>query len=423
MIIFSRVLKPRLAALVGGVLAALLGSAILGAPAAAASSIPVWSIKSVSDVIATRDTLLIDEVVLEIGYLGPQEIKFRFELDGRSCCAWESPALFLAGQPDPCHAVGAVPTRVVECAYTRNVVEGRDESFSFRHKISRPGASESPSLRITVELPGSSMSIGRTVQRVKPQADLVVGVDGPAPGPVGGIVNFTWSVANVGLDPVYERSGMITFVAPSGTEFADSLADSPPDDMTCLAGASSTRRQCFFRVIDPGKANGRKETWRLRILSGQVADGRFTAALYNATGQHPHYDYEDPTPANNEAAIRISVLPAAHAPGLPPADASGSPAPTQSDTPAPAGSEPPAAALSTDSAARRAAADRWNKRIPHRHGAFPRRGRVRRPARARRRAPAAGRPVGRDGHSFGSASARATVFRRGGRRVRDAPPT
>jgi hypothetical protein len=314
-IIFSRVLEPRFTALVRAVLAAVLGTLILGAPAAAASSIPVWSIKSVSEAIATRDTLIIDEVILDIGFLGPQEIKFRFELDGRTCCAWESPALFLAGQPDPCHAVGTAPTLVVECAYTRTIVEGREESFSFRHKISRPGASESPYVRITIELAGSSMGIGRTAQRVKPQADLVVGIDGPAPAPVGGIVNFTWSVANVGLDPAYDRSGMLTFVAPSGTEFADSLADSPPDDLTCLAGANSTRRQCFFQAINPGKANARKETWRLRILSGQVSDGEFTASLFNATGQHPHYDYEDPTPANNEAAIRITVLPASHASG------------------------------------------------------------------------------------------------------------
>jgi hypothetical protein len=115
----------------------------MSSPGAAAAqldpSVPVWGIESIGDVVATRDTLTVSSIVLDIGYVGAQEIKIRYELDEGCCETGGNPARFLAGPPDPaCATVGALPTRVVECVYTRDIVLGQRERFSFRHNISRP---------------------------------------------------------------------------------------------------------------------------------------------------------------------------------------------------------------------------------------------------------------------------------------------
>jgi hypothetical protein len=107
-----------------------------------------------------------------------------------------------------------------------------------------------------------------------------------------------------------------------------------------------TRRPCWFAVINPGKSNGHKEKWRLKILSGTVGEGRVEALLSNFTGQHPEGDYQDPTPGNNVAAIRVQLLPGTG--GLPaPAsiDPSASPSPSPSSVSA---SQSPASATPTE---------------------------------------------------------------------------
>ncbi len=290
-------------------------------------SVPVWSIESVGAVVATRDTFTINDVVLVLGALGTQEIKFRFELDESCCETFGTDARFL-DQPDAaCDAVGAVPTRVVECSYTRDVVSGQRERFTFRHRITPPAAFGQPMAWMTVVNGEISMRQGLMAQRVAPKSDFVIAVEGPGAGRVGDIVEFTWSVTNVGLDAVWDRSGMFTFAAPAGTEFADSLANTKPDDMVCQTSAIlQTLRNCWFPVVRAGQANARKETWRLKILSSQVGEGKVAAQLQNATGRHPEGDFEDPTPANNVAAIRIRFTTTVALPGAPmaPADSAAS---------------------------------------------------------------------------------------------------
>ncbi|MFD0599304.1 hypothetical protein ACFQZ4_49140 [Catellatospora coxensis] len=123
------------------VLASLLGTAVLAAPAAAdpiGPSVPVMGIKSVGDVVATRDTLSVEDVVLDIGFLGTQQIRFRFDLVNGT--QQGDPINFLADQTDPaCQTLGSAPATTVECAYTRQVVAGQVEQFSFQHRTSRPG--------------------------------------------------------------------------------------------------------------------------------------------------------------------------------------------------------------------------------------------------------------------------------------------
>ncbi len=270
---------------------------------------PVWGIKSVGETVATRDTLSIDKVVLEIGFVGQQEIKFRFEHD--DCCNMGgSPVRFLGGQADAaCTTVGAVPTKTVECVYTRDIPQAQDEEFSFSLPISRPPQIGRPAIRMTVFVADLSLSSLLIAKRVKPEADLVVTTGGPVQGRVGDVVAFDWTVTNVGLDPVWERSGIVAVTAPAGTEFVDWEAIVADPDIICFApSATPTFRQCWFAVIEPGAAKAHKQTWKVKILSPEVGEGKVTASLGNSTGAQPEGDYVDPTPADNTAPIRIEVL-------------------------------------------------------------------------------------------------------------------
>ena len=178
--------------------------------------------------------MTVSEVILNIGYSGMQQIKFLFELDGHG----DNSLLFLGDYPDSaCHTVGSAPTAFVECVYTRDIVVNDREHFSFRHKTSRPGTA--------------------------------------------------------GLDPVYDRSGVITFVAPSGTEFADSLASTSPDDMICQAdGSVKTHRTCWFAVIHPGKSKARGAPERVariarsRCVAVGFGVGQRVAQLAEFGGSH-----------------------------------------------------------------------------------------------------------------------------------------
>lgn len=135
----------RAAAFPGAVLAALLGTAVLATPVAAEQpnpSVPVSGIGSIGDVIATRDTLIVDKVVVAIGYAGTQQVNFRFDLD---TTALGASAGFLADQTDTaCRTVGVAPATTVECAYTRQITPGTPEEFSFRHRIAPPGPPGKP---------------------------------------------------------------------------------------------------------------------------------------------------------------------------------------------------------------------------------------------------------------------------------------
>ncbi|MFD0599305.1 hypothetical protein ACFQZ4_49145 [Catellatospora coxensis] len=79
------------------------------------------------------------------------------------------------------------------------------------------------------------LSMGQTLRpaRVKPEADLVVTVAGPARGQVGEVAMFEWTLANVGLDPVWESAGLVKLTAPAGTEFPPLAQIAVPDDLTC----------------------------------------------------------------------------------------------------------------------------------------------------------------------------------------------
>ncbi|MEU8004440.1 LPXTG cell wall anchor domain-containing protein [Catellatospora sp. NPDC049111] len=306
-----RRLPLRAAAFPGALLAALMGTAVLATPVAAQQtnpSVPVSGINSVGDVVATRDTLIVDKVVMAIGHVGTQQVTFRFDLDTTQLGA---PAGFLADQADPaCRALGVAPAATVECTYTREITAGKTEEFSFRHRISPPGPPGQPQVKMAVTVgEGSPMGVTLRADRVKPESDFVVTTAAPAQGHVGDTVNFEWTLTNVGLDAVWDSPGMIKLTAPAGTEFLPLAQITMPEDFGCISRtASKTSMSCWFNVVHPGAANARRVTWPLKIVSATVGEGSINATLSNPNGQHPENDYEDPTPANNTAAIRVSVL-------------------------------------------------------------------------------------------------------------------
>ncbi|WP_203688477.1 LPXTG cell wall anchor domain-containing protein [Catellatospora coxensis] len=266
-------------------------------------------IKSVGDVVATRDTLSVEDVVLDIGFLGTQQIRFRFDLVNGT--QQGDPINFLADQTDPaCQTLGSAPATTVECAYTRQVVAGQVEQFSFQHRTSRPGPVGFPSVRMTVSV--GELSMGQTLRpaRVKPEADLVVTVAGPARGQVGEVAMFEWTLANVGLDPVWESAGLVKLTAPAGTEFPPLAQIAVPDDLTCNPrSATKTAISCWFLVVEPGAADARRVSWPLKIVSSRVGEGSVVAQLANMTGVQPEGDFADPTPGNNNAVVRVVVAP------------------------------------------------------------------------------------------------------------------
>ncbi|MEV0458285.1 LPXTG cell wall anchor domain-containing protein [Catellatospora methionotrophica] len=305
-----RRLPLRAAAFPGALLAALMGTAVLATPVAAHQanpSVPVMGIRSIGDVVATRDTLRVDKVVMEIGFVGTQQITFRFDLDTSQVGA---PAGFLADQADPaCRTLGTAPAATVECAYTRQITAGKDEEFTFGHRIAPPGPPGRPEVEMTVTVGELSQRRTLVANRVKPESDFVVTTGAPAQGHVGETVEFTWTLTNVGPDAVWDYPGMIKLTAPAGTEFPPLAQITKPEGLGCNdRTASKTNLDCWFVVVKPGAANARRVTWPLKIVSATVGEGRVTATLSNMTGQHPEADYEDPTPADNTAPIRVSVL-------------------------------------------------------------------------------------------------------------------
>lgn len=301
-----RLMPLRAACLLSAVLVASAGP-MIAAPAAGASQpgAPTWGIVSMGESTATRDALTIEKMVLSIGFVGKQDITFKFEIE--NCCD-ETPPLFIDGQADACKTEGALPARTIECVITREIPESRDEEFSFRFPTSRPGQFGRPAIKATITVADLPLNGRIVAKRVKPESDFVV-TSGPLPkGSVGETVEFEWSLANVGLDPVYERNGLVTLTAPPGTEFTGKEFTDEMPDISCLtAGATPTTRQCFFRVTEPGQAKAHKQKWPLKIVSEQVGEGKISASMSNVLGFHPEFDYTDPTPANNDAAIRVAA--------------------------------------------------------------------------------------------------------------------
>jgi LPXTG-motif cell wall-anchored protein len=319
------------AAFLSSVLAVLAGSIMLAAPAAALDpSTPVWGVRSLGEAVATRDTLSINDLVLEIGLVGTQEIKFTFQLEG--CCENGTPARFLGGQTDTaCRTVGAVPTTTVECVHTRQFPEPRDERFAFSFPISRPAPSGFPSIKMTITIGSGSSTRYYNAKRVRPEAEFVVTAGAPAQGRVGETVFFEWTLTNVGLDPVWARNGIITLTAPPGTEFTGAeFTDEMPDVICFTQGATPTRRTCYFETTEPGAANAHKMKWPLKIVSEQVGEGRVLAEMFNYYSTHIESDFVDPTPANNAVPIRVQVLPGSASPS-PSASASVPPPPSAGD--------------------------------------------------------------------------------------------
>jgi hypothetical protein len=284
-------------------------------------SVPVIGLVSTGTAVASRDSLAIGPVVVDIG-MPAQTTQVTFRFQALEAAGGPPLLSFLAEQTDPaCHTVGAVTSaNVVECAYTRQVDPAVDLDFSFALRTTRPlyhGTGAKPAIRVTINV--GTLSIGTTISadRVKPEADFVVAVKHPIRAHVGGIVDIEWTVTNVGLDPVWGHDSDVILTAPTGTRWVGPGLD------LCRATTPSMVYRCGLGVTEPGAGKAHSRTWQLEILSADVGQGLVSARMFNATNLHPDDDFVDPTPENNTAAINVEIVPA---PSSSPA-ASPSPAP------------------------------------------------------------------------------------------------
>jgi LPXTG-motif cell wall-anchored protein len=292
---------------------------IIGLPGAAhpapqlEPSVPVWSIISMGEAVASRDTLTIGTVELAMG--GPERAAdFKFIFEPRDVGV---PLVsFLDRQSDPaCAPKGtAAPFLALECSYSRQITPGKTVDFDFAHRISRPvyhGTGNKPLIKVTIVTDMGTSSAHVFANRVRPEADFVVTIDGPISGRVGDVVDVKWTVTNVGLDPVWGHDSAIELIAPAGTAWVD-----VPPEKCGPPVVPGTKYRCGLGIVQPGAANAHKQIWHLTILSESVGQGRIAASMFNATGIVPDDDFVDPTPANNVAVALIDVnTPTTSSPG------------------------------------------------------------------------------------------------------------